>query len=533
MKKKILLISITFILASCSSVKKHNQQITSLHTIEALQKDIDNTYLQLKRHHPNINLYISKERLDFKFDSLKKTINKPLTSYQFYAKITPVISSIRQGHLSVFAPKKHFERKEYKTLSKKEFTFNELDFEYLEDKLIVTNIRSKDSSLLGSEVVKIEDQKVVDLFNTYKTQMASDGYNTTFYNRVIGKKFASFYNRDKYFIDSLQVTFKKEDSLFNTVFKRTNKEEEKKDSIKDSINDGTKKEVIVALTKAQRKENKQKAKMKRKHNQVYGYVKSRDEYTRNLEFIGKDSTVAYMKIRGFMGGKYKTFYEEVFEKIDASKTNNLIIDLRDNGGGSLAEIAELYAYLTDKPFRFVKAGEVNSRIPTLKVFMSNTSSTGFKILVGAFSPFIATHNLLKTKKEDGKLYYKFKQSKLAEPKINNFKENVYVLINGHSFSASSVLSNQLQANNRAVFVGEETGGAYNSTVAGISKIYELPETKLKISIGLIQLETEHKQEPDGYGVKPDHEILPTIKDRKENNDPELNWILNTINSKKN
>lgn len=529
MKKKLFLLGLTLILASCANTQKYNTQITSLHSVASLQNDVDKAYTQLKRHHPNLHLYISEERLDFKMDSLKKSIDKPLTSYAFYAKIAPVIGSIRQGHISVYAPKKRWERKEYKVLSKQEFTFTDLDFDYLEDALLVTNIRSKDSFLLGSEVVKIEDEKISDLIAKYKTQITSDGYNTTLHDRVLGKRFAGYYNSDKYFIDSLQVTFKKEDSLFQKVFKHVNKDEKNKDTIP---SDSIKKEVVVKLTKEQRKEKKQKAKIERKHNELYGYNKTRDEYIRDIAFIGKDSSVAYMKIRGFMGRKHKKFYEEVFKEIDSVKAENLVIDLRDNGGGSLAEIAELYSYLADEPFQFLKAGEVNSRVPFLKMAMSNTSSTGTKIFAGVFSPFIAVHNVLKTKKKDGKLYYKFKQSKLAEPKENNFKGDVYVLINGLSFSASSVLSNQLQANKRAVFIGEETGGAYNSTVAGVFKVYELPETKLKISIGLMELETPHKQEPGGYGVKPDHVILPTIKDRRENKDPELNWILNTIESKK-
>ncbi|MBU2940528.1 peptidase S41 [Lacinutrix sp. C3R15] len=528
MKIFSFLILITILITSCSSAEKFNQQIQSLHSVASLHKDVDKAYIQLKKQHPNLNLYISKERLDYKFDSLKKSIDKPLTSYQFYAKIYPVIGTVKQGHIGVYAPKKHFTRKEYKAYTKKEFTFNDLDFDYLENKLLVINTRSKDSFLVGSEVVKIEEEPIAEVINKYKNLITSDGYNTTLYDRVLGNRFASYYNSDKYFIDSLQVTFKKEDSIFNRKFKYREKDKKKKDTI---TNDTLNKPVKVKLTKAERKENKQKAKLKRKHNQIYGYNKSRKEYTRNITFIGKDSAVAYMKIRGFMGGKYKTFYKEVFKKIDSSKTENLIIDIRNNGGGSLAEIAELYSYLAEKPFQFLEPAEVNSRIPYLKAFMSNTSSTGFKIFLGVFSPIIATHNLIKTKKEDGKLYYTFKQIKEAEPKSTGFKGDVYVLINGHSFSASSILSNQLQANKRAVFVGEETGGAYNSTVAGIFKIYELPETKLKMRIGLMQIETPFKQEPAGYGVKPDYKILPTIQDRKQNKDPELSFILQTIANK--
>jgi len=108
-----------------------------------------------------------------------------------------------------------------------------------------------------------------------------------------------------------------------------------------------------------------------------------------------------------------------------------------------------------------------------------------------------------------------------------------VIINGNSFSASALLSTHLKANKRAVFVGEETGGAYNGCVAGIYRIYEMPTSKLKIRMGLMQVEASYKQMPDGYGIMPDVEIIPTIEDRKQYIDPELNWIINDINKLKN
>ncbi|GAL80500.1 peptidase [Algibacter lectus] len=75
---------------------------------------------------------------------------------------------------------------------------------------------------------------------------------------------------------------------------------------------------------------------------------------------------------------------------------------------------------------------------------------------------------------------------------------------------------------------EETGGAYNGCVAGLYKIYQLPETKLKIRMGLMQIEAPFKQNPDGFGIKPNVEITPTISDRLSGKDPELEWILSDI-----
>jgi C-terminal processing protease CtpA/Prc len=110
----------------------------------------------------------------------------------------------------------------------------------------------------------------------------------------------------------------------------------------------------------------------------------------------------------------------------------------------------------------------------------------------------------------------------------HYNGKMYVLINGNSFSASSLISTHLKANNRAIFVGEETGGAYNGTVAGIFKNYQLPNTKIKVRMGLMQIEAPQKQSPDGYGIKPDITILPKLTDRQLNIDTELDWILKDI-----
>ena len=534
MTQRLLLICLSLFIVSCASIEKHNEQISKLHTVEELHEDIDKLYDQLQRHHPHLYQFTTKEVLDFKFDSLKQAIKAPMDSRSFYKQLAQVTRYVGQGHMSIAPPKKRYTRKESKALIKKKFDINNLDFEYLDDKLFITNARDADTVLINAEVLEIEGEKPQTLIQQYKKRIASDGYNTTFYNRVLGHRFLGYYVYDKGRFDSISFTLRHADSTFIKQYKRVLRKDTtaiKNDSIaKDSLK--AIKKPKVKLTKAERKAKKEAFKARRRYRKKHGYMVLRKEYRRNLNFVGKDSTVALMKIRGFSGGKYRWFYDETFELLDSLKTENLVIDLRDNFGGRLNEITYLYTYLTDKNFTMINPSEVNTRHPLLKSVMSNSNSTGVKILGGVISPILFTFDMFRTKKKDGKLYYRFKSSKEQKPNPLNFKGNIYVLINGNSFSASSLLSTQLKGDQRATFVGEETGGAYNGTVAGFYKVYNLPNSKVSARIGLAHIDSKHKTTPDGYGVKPDVVILPTYKDRLNGVDPELEWVLKDIESSK-
>ncbi|WP_298343163.1 S41 family peptidase [uncultured Algibacter sp.] len=532
MKRLLLSVLLFLILVSCKSVKKHNEHITKLHAVADLHEDVDKLYGQLKRHHPKLYQYTSKEVLDFKFDSLKNSINTPIDSRTFYKKLAPVVAEVRQGHVAVGSVSKWFTRKERKLLKKNKFEFYDLEVAYLEGKLWVKDYFGKDSTLVDNEILSINNESASKLVEVYKTRFASDGYNKTLHDRYISKGFSVFYYKDKGFQDSLKITFKSKDSVFNKMFRRISKDNNKRkpqDRIKAKDSTLIKGVKPLILTKEQKQVIKIAKRKRKKTNRKYGYLGKKNKYTRNFNFIGKDTTVAYMKLRSFTNGPYKKFYKESFVKLDSAKTKYMILDLRDNGGGRIAEIDYLYSYLANKDYQFITESEVKSKTPFLKSFMSNTTPNSLKVMGSMFYPVVAVHNLLKIKKRDGKLYYNFnKHTKIKSPNPLSYQGKLYVLINGNSFSASSLISTHLKANKRAVFVGEETGGAYNGTVAGIYKTYQLPTSKVKVRMGLMQIEAPQKQTPDGYGIKPDVEILPNLKDRKSNIDTELEWILNDI-----
>lgn len=525
MRKLYYCLLACLLLLSCAGVQRYNTQINSIHTPKELHKDIDIAYGKLKRLHPRLYAYISKKELDAKFRDLKNSIDEPLSSREFYERLAVVVAEVRQGHAGVIPPLQKFTKKEHKELNKQKFEFYSLNFEHLDNGLWVESTLGEDSTLVGSKVLKIAEEPVGKLLGEYKRYFASDGYNTTFYDKKVARNFSKYYYADKGFLDSLVVTFSAADSVYTKTFRRIPKDSTRfKTVTEDSLANEKQKKV----SKVERALAKKERKKKIKDNYKYGYIKAKKYYHRNLDFIGEEGTVAYMNIRSFTYGNYKDFYKEAFKKIDSAQSKNLILDLRNNGGGRLSEIHELYSYLTDTPFQFIQEGEVKTSYPTVKSFMSGSTSVGNTLFRSLFVPVLFVRDVLKTHKKDGKKVYRFKESKVKPAKELPFKGSVYVLINGYSFSASSVLSNYLQATERAIVVGEESGGAYNSTVAGQTKTVHLPKSKVALYFGMMVLETPFKTAIDGYGVQPDVQIIPTHKDRLYAYDPELEWVLQNI-----
>jgi C-terminal processing protease CtpA/Prc len=523
MKKILLLAASVLLFIQCNSVKNHNQHLADLKTQKQLKYDVDYAYKKLQDLHPDLYWYISKADLDYKFDSLKATIDKPMTGLDFYKKISPVIASVRQGHMSVIPDTKWFTKRESKALVDKGIgPFSQFEFDIFNGKIYVIKNKSYDKSIKpGSEVVAINNTNLADLLKRYAAWFTSDGFNQTFKNTRLGKNFPLFYSNENGIQDSLVYSFKYHDSIQTAIIKRRIV-----DSVKTDTGQKPEKKRITAA-------EKEKLKAEKKKKALYGYNEMTKLYNRNLKFTESDSSIAIMKIHGFSIGNASAFYKQSFEKISQYKTKTLIIDIRDNPGGSLYEIADLYGYLSDSTYVFSDKSEVASKTSLLHADYLKGGSLGTKALKAVFAPLYYGYMFFKVhKNEDGKFYYSTTDSKPHQKKTEAFNGKVYVLINGGSFSASCILSSNLKGSKRAYFVGQETGGAYNGTVAGRMPIITLPNSKIQVHVGLMLIAPHYKSEIEGRGIFPDKEIIPTLQDRLTDNDPEMNWVMEDIKKAK-
>jgi C-terminal processing protease CtpA/Prc len=517
MKKIILLVGIT-ILASCASIKNHNAHLNDLISVTNSKTDVDLAYKKIKKLHPNLYYYISRKDLDFKFDSIKNTITKPITSFELYTKLSPVVAAVRQGHMFTYPAVKQFTKKENKLLKAKGTApLSQFDYEFFGDKMYVIKNKSYNKKIsVGTEVVSVNGQKTIDFYNEFKNLFSSDGYNTTFKKKIVGKRFGIYYAMLKGLKDSINFEFKKNDTLKTILIKR-------------GITDSTaikRKLAKLPLTEVEKAKIIADKKIFKTKKSIFGYDEAAKVYNRELSFLEKDSSIAVIKIKSFTKGKFKPFFKQSFEKIAKTKSKVLVLDLRDNTGGRLAEIENLYTYLADSTFVFNDDAEMTSRFSVINNYMKSGGIIG-KVFKFATAPIsVPILYFMTTKKDDGKIY--LKMSSPTKINKNNFKGKIYVLINGSSFSASSIISSNLKGSKRAYFVGEETGGDYNGTVAGQMPIVELPNSKIKIKIGLMNCVPFYKTDVLGHGIYPDKEILPTIQNRIDNVDPEMNWILDDI-----
>ena len=497
-----------FLICSCVSVKKHNEKLDIPISIELLKKDIDFTHKKLEELHPNLYWFISKKELDYQFDSLKTTIQKPLKPNEFYQKLAPVIAKIKEGHLRLYPYDKRLTKKEIKHLKNQKGLLNRYNFVIDNDRIFVKDNASKIPNMnVGTEILKIKDIPTKNLLEKYWPLINSDGDNTTFQKYSMARRWPSFFTAEYGILDSVKIeaNYKNEVKTFYIHREKISKEEKEK-------------------TKQQ---NKKLTKSETGKTKDYNIITK--SFNRDLQFPTKDSTVAYMKIKTFSGTFSRKFYKQSFATLKKSPAKYLILDVRDNLGGSLAEINNLYSYFTSEEFKFIKDMEVTSRTSMFKANYFNGVPTLAKPIAAVTYPLYLLATAVSVKKKDDKFYLKNNGIfSIRKPKQNHFDGKIYVLINGSSFSASALISSKLKGDKRAFLVGEETGGTNDGTVAGRYSTEKLPNSRLRLPIGLMLVQPNIQFTGTKKGVTPDHEIIPTLEEVLKKKDIQLEWVMDEI-----
>jgi ketosteroid isomerase-like protein len=451
--------------------------------IDELREDFDLLRVALEEAHPGMYRYTPKSEMDLLFRDLLNRIDREMTEIDFFRLVAPAVEKIHCVHTEL-SPSLHYQN----SMNEKDLFFP-FDLKFISGNAhVLRNFNPECRIPEGSEIVSIENEPMPQIIETLFTMLPSDGKNTTCKYRILDRHFP-----EKYFLCIGQP-----DSF--TVEYRLSERNERASIAVPGV-------TLAAINS-----------LRPSFGEFYSDCL-------NLRILDESQT-AILTIKTFVpkiiansGYDYYAFLASSFEELKERNVRNLIVDLRWNDGGESFYCIELLSYLIDKPFRFLKS------VYAENVRYSFLEYTDKGIFFNYFHPDLWTRS------NDGRYLLKGDWGRVIEPNEYNFNGSVYVLVNGMSISGSADVAALLHYHKRAVFIGEETGGAYRGNNSGDFILLTLPNTSLRIRIpirGSDMAVSDH-----GFperGVVPEHEVHAGIEDILQGIDRELEYAL-TLTSK--
>lgn len=326
------------------------------------------------------------------------------------------------------------------------------DVSFLDGKMLVSKDYSNRKIERGSEIISIDGLRSEDIVSKLFERISGDGYIESFKYRYLELDFWFFY--------ALYCS--------ETVLPQSYTVEYKK-PFDDAINHV----VLSGLSPIDIEEKR----VEQNKNSKPHSLTLEDDY-------------ALLTIKTFAGGgsdKYYSFLKKSFQKINESGVKNLIVDLRDNDGGADNYGIEFVTYLADADFNYF------DRIEVTEHYASKNK---------------------RVKSENG-FHYWLDHPGLSKwsPNEDRFEGNVYVLINGMSFSTTADVASVLFDNKWATFIGQETGGGAYGNTSGQSTSIRLPNSKITVELPYWMYFTAlNNKYPKGRGVIPDYTTTASMKE---------------------
>lgn len=484
----------------------------------SFSQSIDDSFLQRKMQKDleifkNIRLkansglykYRTKKQIDSIYNWAEKEINNLSTYRDFYNLISTLTDYEGSLHNNTFFPEKRFE-----TIKKEKSGYFPFPLKIVENKVLL-NFQT-DEIPLGVEIVSINDRKISDIIpNTYKFY-TTDGINTTGKQIGINSSFSRYYR----YLFGLEKEFK---ITFKTKILNT------------------KKTVIVkSVGYSDYRKN-----FKNRHSKPFDrlqYEAPNQDEIYNYKQINKKTGIITISSFAIGGNEettehkiYKKWLDSIFVNIKNNDIKNLIIDVRNNGGGTDPNDVITYSYLTSRKFQESKQVWISfNKIPLLKYYDSTIPAFLRPLGIGKFNRYFKKR--FPTEK-DGKYFIskETNEMKVREPNKNAFTGNIYLLISPRVASAGSLFSAMVAGNENTITIGEEAMGGYYGHNGHTSFEYILPKSKIEIEFSIDNIEQDvPKKENQLYnrGIIPDYNIAQTYEDYLKQKDTQMDFVLDLI-----
>ncbi len=453
-------------------------------TVEQLQQDFQIFRNALEEGHAGLYRYTSKEEIDAHFASIEKQLDRPLTEYDFYRLLAPLIAHIHDGHTRISLSASLEDSLASQPLL---FPFN---LRFIDKKAyLFRNYSENDKVTMGSELLSIDSHPVSEIIQRMLPFVPHDAHiETAKYRRLestgfFGMLLSLFYGLHPSYTIAYQEF-------------------------------GSPDEKIITVPSI-------------KANELNTIFASRyPDAQRELPPIQLEykEGIAILSVRTFSSRVYRsakigypTFLKNAFQELEEKNTRHLIIDLRDNGGGDDAYGKILFQHLIDKPFQYYAHLRMNRSAFSFLEYTNVPPEQGKQLAA-------------RLKKNDEGTYDLLFHPNLGEQKPIPpvFKGKVYVLINGNSFSGTGECTSLMHHHQVAIFIGEECGSGYYGNTSGFMPLLPLPNSQIRIRIPMLRYTMAVSGYPKDRGIIPEYSVGPAIEDLVNGKDTVMEFTLDLI-----
>jgi hypothetical protein len=453
MKRTILIIISLMAICHCIKAQIHPAyNINRVYTTDELQKDFYYIRTILERTHPSLYRYTPKDSINYYFAQTAARLNHPMTEPEFWRILQTMVVRIKSGHTEV-QPSIGYSS----WLYAQEQTRLPFGVIIKDNRLFVFDVHEKGGLYhTGDEIININGEPAAKVLTDLRGIISADGYNVSYKDlRLQGQGFLFNYT----------LVHPGNASYSNMTF----------------VHDGVKKTVDVQL------EFVNKYKKVKQDTVAPQLIVNRD-----FDFY-KTKTMPLTElllIHNFTYKDYGKLHSELSAQLEKDSIKNLIIDVRNNGGGTNIHCVDLLKYLVAQPYMVIYKKESIVRQDTylrdLDVYKASQATADLDRLLGDINNvgIISKGTAYKS------------QSHI-------FAGKVYLLTNAGSFSAAALFAVTLKLLGNCTVIGSETGGGLAGCDGGEIPIISLPNTKLRFRMPLYFAHSVATAADKGHGLLPD------------------------------